>query len=370
MSRRDGDGVPQKRKSGRWGARVYDKHSGRQIPLGTFDRKKDAAAKERMVKRELELGSYTEPKHIGFADFIELWLSAVGVTGSTLGDYRNTCGHLTRRFGNRLLNQIRLQDLDLFVAEFSRTHAHNTTQKLRTRIKQLFKQAVRWDYLTTSPAADLTRIPKRHEPTSMRIINSAQTRSFIAAAPDYWRPFFLVAVMTGLRRNELFGLTWSCVQWDEGKIRVRQQLKVGGTLGPLKSHAAYRTVDVGPSVMKALREHRLACPMTADDLVFPTALGTPVNTSSFDRWVMKKTREKAGLPDLTLHDLRHTFASALIDQGQTVKYVQTVMGHASAQTTLDVYGHLFDTSGHGAARGLERWLSETPADGTQLGDAG
>jgi integrase len=51
--------------------------------------------------------------------------------------------------------------------------------------------------------------------------------------------------------------------------------------------------------------------------------------------------------------------SSAVDQGQSAKYVQTVMGHASAQTTLDVYGHLFDTGGQDAARSLERWLAQT-----------
>lgn len=60
--------------------------------------------------------------------------------------------------------------------------------------------------------------------------------------------------------------------------------------------------------------------------------------------------------DLKLHDLRHTFASALIEEGQSIKYVQTVMGHASAKTTLDVYGHLFEAGGQDAARRLEAYL--------------
>jgi integrase len=76
--------------------------------------------------------------------------------------------------------------------------------------------------------------------------------------------------------------------------------------------------------------------------------------------VFKPTARRAFLPDLILHDLRHTYASALTHNGQSMKYGQTVMGHASAQTTLDVYGHLFEKRGNEAPRLLEEWLASPP----------
>jgi integrase len=70
-----------------------------------------------------------------------------------------------------------------------------------------------------------------------------------------------------------------------------------------------------------------------------------------------ESRERANLTDTILHDLRHTFASVLIHSGESVKYVQTVMGHSTAQITLDVYGHLMEKGGGGAADKLEMALA-------------
>ena len=132
-----------------------------------------------------------------------------------------------------------------------------------------------------------------------------------------------------------------------------------------KSEYARRHVDVGPQVLRALSEHRRNCPRTDKNLVFPSQSDRPVHASDWNRDVFKPTTRRALLPNLTLHDLRHTYASALIHQRQSVKYVQTVMGHASAETTLNVYGHLFEVGGQDAARQLEAWFVKGDTDRPQ-----
>lgn len=350
------------KRNGRWAARVYDPTSGRQVWLGTCDRKKDAELREREARRDIDLGRFAKPKRIGFADFVERWFGTLTIRDSSMHDYRNTCRHLAARFGNRGLHTITTEELDTFLAEFGRTHSPATVRKTATRLRQILKRAVSWGYLASSPALELANVPRAPKPKTQRIINADQVAHLLAAAPSYWRPLFLVAVLTGLRRGELFGLTWDDVLWTERKIRVSGQLQDGRRVAP-KSESALRRVDVGPVVLAALSQHRRVCPISEANLVFPTPSGRPVHTSDWNRDVFRPTTRKAVLPTLTLHDLRHTFASALIHQGQSVKYVQTVMGHASAQTTLDVYGHLLDTGGQDAARRLESWLADcdTPA---------
>lgn len=347
--------MPIKRND-RWAARVYDTGTGRQVWLGTFDLKKDAERKEREARRAIDLGEFATPKRSTFADFVERWLATLVVRESTMHDYRNTCRHLVARFGNRPLHTITTEDLDTYLAEFGRTHSPQTVRKTATRLRQLFRRAVSWGYVPNSPALDLANIPRAPKPAAKRIINAEQVADLLNAAPRYWRPLFLVAAMTGLRRGELFGLTWDDVLWTERQIQVRHQMQNGQLVRP-KSESALRRIDVGQMVLSALTEHRRVCPPSDGALVFPAPCGRPVHTSDWNRDVMKPTAHRAMLPTLTLHDLRHTYASALIHQGQSVKYVQTVMGHASAQTTLDVYGHLFDTGGQDAARRLEAWLS-------------
>lgn len=359
------------KRNDRWGARIYDPATGRQIWLGSYDRKKDAELREREAKRDLDLGQFSRPKRIGFADFIERWFATLAVRDSSLSDYRNTCRHLAAHFGNRTMNTITAEEIDGFLAEFGKTHAPTTVRKTATRLRQLFKRAVSWGYLTSSPALELSNVPRAPKSSAQRIIGPEQVNDLLRAAPAYWRPLFLTAAMTGLRRGELFGLTWGDILWAERKIRVQHQLQDGRLVEP-KSESARRRIDAGTKLLGTLAEHRAICPVSDLDLVFPTPSGRPIHPSDWNRDVFKPTTHRAMLPDLTLHDLRHTYASALIHQCQSVKYVQTVMGHASAQTTLDVYGHLFESGGQDAARQLEDWLAgphSVPAesDGARTG---
>lgn len=350
--------MSSRKRNGRWGARVYDPATHRYIWLGTFDRKKDADAVERATRQQLALGTYQPPKPVTFKAFVDKWLETVTVRPSSLSDYKNTCRHLTAYFGDKRLSAISTEDIEAFIATFAATHAPNTTRKAVTRLRQIFGRAVAWRYVTADPTREVRNVPKARKTRDIHLLSPEQVADLLAASPDYWKPLFQTAVSTGLRRGELFGLTWADVLWTERKVVVRHQLQDGKLVTP-KSESARRRIDVGPALLHTLAAHKAICPPSDADLVFPTPSGLPVHTSDFNRDVFRPTLEAALLPDVVLHDLRHTYASALIHQGQSVKYVQTVMGHASAQTTLDVYGHLFDTGGQDAARSLERWLSQS-----------
>lgn len=130
-------------------------------------------------------------------------------------------------------------------------------------------------------------------------------------------------------------------------IRVDQQLsRVPGKgvalVGDLKTKTSYRTLPLPETVSEAAAAHLARWPAHPElGLIFTNARGGPIQESPFgSAW--KTARTRAGLPSwATPHDLRHYFASLLIRSGASVKVVQARLGHVSAQTTLDVYGHLF-----------------------------
>lgn len=219
--------------------------------------------------------------------------------------------------------------------------------------------AIAEDYLSKSPAQRVANLPPLSGHREINVLESDQIRALSEAMPDHWGAFVDVAIRTGLRRGELFGLRWEDVRWKHDQIRVVYQLSASGTLVEPKSSAAKRLVAMSSEGMEILKEHHRTCPESDLGLVFPTTSGKPVHTGNFQRSVWDPARRKAGLPQVRMHDLRHTFASLLIHERQSVKYVQTVLGHADAQTTLNVYGHLFEGSGPEAASCLETALSGT-----------
>jgi hypothetical protein len=114
------------------------------------------------------------------------------------------------------------------------------------------------------------------------------------------------------------------------------------------------------TLVTALREHQLASRFSSeDDLIFPNEKGTPLDGHNFVRRVFDPALRRAGLPKIRFHDLRHSFASLLIAQGEHPKLISEQLGHASVQITLDRYGHLLPASYDSAGERLELALFGT-----------
>ena len=105
--------------------------------------------------------------------------------------------------------------------------------------------------------------------------------------------------------------------------------------------------------MAKLKEWKLACPPNDHNLVFPNKAGNPINHNNLIQRHFYPSLEKAGLPRIRFHDIRHTYASLLIEQGENIKYIQSQLGHSSPSVTLNVYAHLMKPANQEAASKLE-----------------
>jgi integrase len=151
----------------------------------------------------------------------------------------------------------------------------------------------------------------------------------------------LVAGYTGLRWGELTGLRARRVEPLRGRIEVVVAVtEVDGVMvfGTPKTHQ-HRSVVVPRFLREGLGLHVAA--KAPADLVFASRTGTPLRVQNFRRDWFGRAAEAVGVPGLTPHELRHTAASLAIASGASIKGVQSMLGHASAQMTLDRYGHLF-----------------------------
>jgi integrase len=106
-------------------------------------------------------------------------------------------------------------------------------------------------------------------------------------------------------------------------------------------------------MMTELKKWKLACPKTKLNLVFPNDAGNVMDDSHMLSRQFHPALKAAGIPRIRFHDLRHTYASLLIEQGENIKYIQTQLGHSSPSITMDVYAHLMKSSNQQAASRLE-----------------
>ena len=115
-------------------------------------------------------------------------------------------------------------------------------------------------------------------------------------------------------------------------------------------------------MMKELKKWKLACPASKLDLIFPNENGQPINHNNFVSRYFNPTLKEAEVGKMRFHDLRHTYASLLIEQGENIKYIQNQLGHSSPTVTLNVYAHLMKPVNHEAALRLEGQVFMTNGD--------
>ena len=167
----------------------------------------------------------------------------------------------------------------------------------------------------------------------------------------------ILGAATGLRPGELFGVTVDRVDFLRRLIHVDRQLTRAGILGPPKSDTSHRVVPLTDSVLLEVSEHLARWPVDGSGLVFVNRRGEWIRHSAFHA-VWASARARAGIPDwATPHHLRHYYASLLIAHGSSVKLVQARLGHASAATTLDIYGHLWPDSEEATRAAVEAEFS-------------
>lgn len=147
------------------------------------------------------------------------------------------------------------------------------------------------------------------------------------------------AVFTGCRMGEILGAAWGHMDWKSGQFHVRRTYKEGQFQKP-KTRTSYRRLTLPTFLLNELKVWRLAYPISQYDLVFPNLDGQPMSHANLLQRGFYPALRRAGLRRIRFHDLRHTFASLMISNGEDVVRVSRLMGHANAAITLNIYSHM------------------------------
>lgn len=327
---------------------------------------------------EIAAGTHRPPKLIHFAEFAERFLrdyAVLKVRPSTLETYRYLiAGRLSPAFGHLPMTQLTSEAIEGFLAALERDQGLSRKSINNTLIllKTMLKCAKRWGYLKDNPAEGIKRLTL--ELREMACLTPAEIQVLLRQADEPYRTLFLTAVLTGMRQGELLGLQWGDVDFVQSQIHVRRSVYWRGrknlkpdepawTFVPPKTRYSRRAIVMSSHLAEALELHKINGPVSPWDLVFCTPQGTPFEPSTVLDAHFLPTLARAGVRRVRFHDLRHTYATLLIAQGENIKFIQSQLGHASAQMTLDRYGHLLPNAHHGVARRLdEQVFGSAPAN--------
>jgi len=238
--------------------------------------------------------------------------------------------------------------------------AQRTVRQVHMVLRRALKQAVLWRMLSINPS-DAVK-PPRAERKEMHTLREEEVRHLLTVTGGMRdHGLWVLLVTTGLRLGEALALRWSDIDFAEGRAiigrAVQHQLGVGLVFVEPKTARSRRTVPLPPETLRVLEDQRRAnnddrrkagSRWLENDLVFPNPVGRPRNMN-YRAISFHKALDRARLPRMRIHDLRHTAASHLLTKGVHPKVVQDLLGHSTIAITLDTYSHVMPTLGKEAS---------------------
>ena len=345
----------------RWdaGTKANGKRHQRSATLPT-KREAEAALAENVT--DVRNGKIVNSTKVKVGDYLESWLTGMRHVRPTTR--RSYDGHikfyLKPLIGSIPLTGLTAAHLDHMYSEIragrvGRLPSAATQARVHATLRKALNDAVKRRLISFNPAVQvsLDSVPR----PSRTIWTVAQLLHFLrSSSSDRLGPAYFVLAMTGLRRGELCGLRWCDLDLPNRSMTIsRQHIDNGGkvVVGEPKTKRGRRTLALTKETVEVLKTHRsaqnaerlVAGPSYRDhDLVFANEIGEPLRPEHVTRH-FQLLASKANLPKITLHGLRHTYASHAIAAGAPIGDVSRNLGHSSISFTFDTYTHgSFDQS--------------------------
>ena len=324
----------------------------------------------------LEGGAFTGKKNLTVGLYLQGWLDTYAVpncSAKTVQAYRQTVNRYTVDIAHLQLQKLEATDIQPIYADMSKQKLSNNTidslhKVLHIALNTAVKQGVLKRNVMTAVIAPKV-VSKQVE------VWDPETRSkAIEVLKDSrFGDFYLLALLTGMRKGELAGLKWANVDLGRGRLQVVNTLqRISGrglVLGVPKTERSRRSIALSDAAVGLLHEVRgkqtiqkaeIADAWTQSGFVLTHPDGMPLDSEVVSKAFTKLVKE-AGFPDLTMHGLRHTHATILLEQGVNPKVVSERLGHASVATTvattMDIYSHVLPDMQEKAAQAIDTVLA-------------
>ena len=406
-----GEGTLYQRKSGnKWyliistGERKPNgRYKQKWIDLETTDRKV-AKEKAKEIKAELaKKGRYEPPSKDTFSEWLDFWLEEIkrpDIKPTTYDDYefiirihiKPILGHIplkkltpeilqefynTKRKEKRLSNKF---DENGNRLPSDKPLSTRTIQKIQMIIRASLQKALAMRKIPENPDTFIDRIP--YKQPKAKYLNGKQITELLEKIEnDMWYDAYLTVLGSGVRLGELAALRWDDVDFDgmrlkidESAVTVKTHSEEGKRQQVIfqdpKSETSKRIIPVPFDVTDALKK-RMAClkeellrmgkKLKKDDFVFMWPDGRPVRPEYLSHHFIKLAN-RYGFQGITLHKLRHSYASMLLANGEDLKVIQENLGHSSIDVTADIYAHVVDKLKEKAAKKIEGFSRKKAAN--------
>lgn len=345
-----------------------------------FATKKEA---ERMMAEkinELNQGVYVEPSKISFKDYLSTWLINYAKTNCAPRTYEGyeyiVKQHINPELGNITMDNLKPMHFQNYYSKKLTMGRKDGRGGLSAKsvlahhrlIHEALEFAVKWQVIGINPAKAAT--PPRPEKKEVNVLTREEIYKLLEGAKTkYFYEAIFLAINTGMRRGEIFGLRWCDVDFTNQTFSIRQtlqRLKGEGLVfrKATKTDGSRRSIAVSEAVLNMLKTERakqnqqklkLGSYYQDHDLVMANEDGTPINIDYLSREFGRLVK-RLDIPYVRFHDLRHTHATLLLQQGEHPKVVSERLGHSTIAITMDIYSHVMPNMQKEAVKKLDDFL--------------
>ena len=231
----------------------------------------------------------------------------------------------------------------------------------RQELRNCLNVAVRWGLLTANPV--MRSVPMREPRKQLGTLDTKVYSELVdCLCSDDQLRVLGITLLAGMRFGEALGLTKSSIDMAKRRITLNHQLQQNGcefSLVPVKSDESNRMVPMSEKLLGQIEivlnqiSNRELTNTWVDDLLFLSSNLTPLRQNNIRRAFNIRLKAK-GLPAMRVHDLRHAWASIMVQEGVSIKAVQMILGHSKSQLTLDTYAHLAPNTLHESMATIDR----------------
>lgn len=314
-------------------------------------------AKDELAKRisEYNSGSYIESSKMTVKMLIDQWLTVYAVpqlAPSTVSGYKvNFYKHTIPYIGHILVQKLTGVEIQQMYTQLSQTGlSPRSVRYVHTTLHEVLQYAYKTRIIAINPA-DFVSPPKQRK-YKAEVYNTDEVAKLLHCAKGTAMELpLMLDLETGLRRGELLALKWSDIDWEARTLTVERNLVcINGEhqFGSPKTKSGNRKLLLSESLIEKLRQHRvrqneirlqLGSTYQNNDLVCCRDDGSPYNTGSFSH-KFANFLKKHGLKHIRLHDIRHTNATLMLENGIPAKIASERLGHSGIAITLDTYSHV------------------------------
>lgn len=329
-----------------------------KVPPGTARTKAEKLVREAYIEFAKRCkGHKNLNDNMRFKELVELYFrdyAPYELKPATIYNYdKDLKAHILPKFGNTKIANIAISDMSRFFTSLN--CAPETSRKMKIIMSSVFSFGVRQGYISNNPCVGALYKKDNSTVKNVKFYNKEQCKKLLELTSEYsvFNTIVQTLLFTGLRVGELLSASWKNVSFDDNTLTIESTLTYADGkwfLTTPKTGNSFRTIKINSYTKQLLLTHKEKQDeikkVVGDAWLQPDMIFTSSTGNFYDRSLLntqfRRLLKRNDMPKITIHGLRHTNASLMINNGIDIKAVSSHLGHCNIAITGDIYSHIFD----------------------------